>query len=283
MSNRNRNWDKRAAWESDQVNRRSSYGRDLENYGTQENTNYGYDTNLSRTHRFRDRYQQGMYGADQNTYGGDYDDVYAANREWNRNRLAQQEGNYGYGMGEASRYNVKSGNASYGSSMDRGYSGQERGYSGNIYGGDTRNYGNANQGGFDRDWWDKTKDEVSSWFGDDDAERRRRMDKQYATSNKGKGPRGYRRSDERIAEDVNDRLSDDPVIDASDIEVKVENCNVILNGMVESREEKHRAEAIVENVSGVANVENRLRVSNVKSTRETEKLTGQEAGKVRMS
>jgi osmotically-inducible protein OsmY len=78
--------------------------------------------------------------------------------------------------------------------------------------------------------------------------------------NKGKGPRSYQRSDERIGEDINDRLSDDPFIDASDIEVNVRNGEVILTGTVESSETKRRAVDVGESVSGVRNVENRLRV-----------------------
>lgn len=131
----------------------------------------------------------------------------------------------------------------------------------NRYGGDTRNYGNANQGGYDRDWWDKTRDEVASWFGDDDAERRRRMDEQKSGQHKGKGPRQYQRSDERIKEDVCERLSDDSFIDASDIDVKVEGSEVTLSGTVDSRTAKRRAEDLIENVSGVKNVQNNLRVS----------------------
>ena len=38
---------------------------------------------------------------------------------------------------------------------------------------------------------------------------------------RGRGPRGYTRSDERIREDVNDRLTDDGWLDASDIDVQV--------------------------------------------------------------
>jgi osmotically-inducible protein OsmY len=84
---------------------------------------------------------------------------------------------------------------------------------------------------------------------------------QYRTSNhKGKGPRGYHRSDERILEDINDLLSDDPYVDASDIEVKIEDGNAILSGHVDSRQTKRRAEDIAESVRGVTNVENRLRV-----------------------
>src|SRR6185369_14533818 len=112
--------------------------------------------------------------------------------------------------------------------------------------------------GEDRGWWDRASDAVASWFGDEDAERRRHMDQQR--EHRGRGPKGYRRSDERIKEDVNDRLSDDYYVDASDIEVAVSNTEVTLTGTVNSRDDKRRAEDIAESVSGVTNVENRLRV-----------------------
>lgn len=76
----------------------------------------------------------------------------------------------------------------------------------------------------------------------------------------GKGPRSYQRSDDRILEDMNDRLYDDPYLDASDIEVSVSNGEIILTGTVEDRAEKRRAEDLGESVSGAKNVENRLRV-----------------------
>jgi hypothetical protein len=123
-----------------------------------------------------------------------------------------------------------------------------------------------NQGRENRDWWDRTRDEVSSWFGDDDAERRRAADKRYTGEHRGKGPKGYTRSDERIREDVHDRLADDAYVDASDIEIKVENGDVVLTGNVYSREQKRRAEDIVESISGVHNVENRIRVKQEHSS-----------------
>ena len=76
----------------------------------------------------------------------------------------------------------------------------------------------------------------------------------------GRGPKNYTRSDDRIREDVNDRLTDDPHLDASEIDVKVSNCEVTLTGTVDSREAKRRAEDCVESVSGVKNVLNNLRV-----------------------
>src|SRR5690606_4835715 len=78
---------------------------------------------------------------------------------------------------------------------------------------------------------------------------------------KRKGARGYQRSDLRIADDVNDILFEDPYIDASEIEVQVENGEVILTGEVENRNIRRRVEDVIEeNVSGVRHLENRLRV-----------------------
>jgi Flp pilus assembly secretin CpaC len=59
---------------------------------------------------------------------------------------------------------------------------------------------------------------------------------------------------------VNDRLSDDPHVDASEIEVAVSSCEVTLSGTVDSREAKRRAEDIAEQVSGVKHVQNNIRV-----------------------
>lgn len=84
---------------------------------------------------------------------------------------------------------------------------------------------------------------------------------------KGKGPKGYQRSPERIKEDLSNLLTDDGIIDASGIEVEVENNNeVILSGTVTSREEKYRAEDLAESISGVSNVENRLHVNKESET-----------------
>ena len=81
-----------------------------------------------------------------------------------------------------------------------------------------------------------------------------------AASHRGKGPRGYARSDERIREDVSDRMWLDSRLDASDVEVNVANGEVTLAGTVRSREEKRRAEDIAESVPGVRHVQNNLRV-----------------------
>ena len=75
----------------------------------------------------------------------------------------------------------------------------------------------------------------------------------------GRGPKGYQRSDNRILEDVCDRLTYSDV-DAGEIEVRVENGEVTLSGTVRDRWDKRRAEDVAEEVSGVRDVHNNIRV-----------------------
>jgi hypothetical protein len=77
----------------------------------------------------------------------------------------------------------------------------------------------------------------------------------------GRGPRNYRRSDDRIREDVCERLQDDDRIDGRGLEVRVSDCVVILTGAAESREAKRLAEDVASEVPGVKDVDNRLRVA----------------------
>jgi hypothetical protein len=87
------------------------------------------------------------------------------------------------------------------------------------------------------------------------------------SENKGRGPIGYKRSDQRITEDLNDKLSDDGYLDASEIEVSVKEGVVTLQGTVSDRSAKRYAEDLAEGISGVSNVENRIRVKNSSESR----------------
>lgn len=78
----------------------------------------------------------------------------------------------------------------------------------------------------------------------------------------GVGPKGYKRSDERVREDVSEALARHPEVDASDIEVKVKDGHVTLMGSVESRSMRRLAEEAVENVSGVVDVHLELSLSS---------------------
>ncbi|QRM29479.1 BON domain-containing protein [Microvirga sp. VF16] len=101
---------------------------------------------------------------------------------------------------------------------------------------------------------DPNDPELRSEF--DDEERHSLRSKNH----RGRGPKGYKRSDERIHEDVCERLTEDPFIDASNIEVAVKDGEVALNGTVSSRGLKRRVEDLAELASGVAHVQNNLRV-----------------------
>ncbi|GAB4510823.1 MAG: hypothetical protein OHK0046_08070 [Anaerolineae bacterium] len=76
----------------------------------------------------------------------------------------------------------------------------------------------------------------------------------------GHGPEGYQRSDERIREDVNERLMYHGGVNARKIQVKVENGEVTLEGQVGERRQKRMAEDAAEQVRGVKDVHNRLTV-----------------------
>jgi len=121
-----------------------------------------------------------------------------------------------------------------------------------------------------RPWWERAHDEMRSWLGDPEANRRRAMDSyrtwqsdpDYASvrSPTGRGPRGYKRLDSRILEDVSDRLGYDWDVDATDIEVTVKDGVVTLDGTVDSRRARRRAEYLAAEVWGVRDVQNNLRV-----------------------
>lgn len=89
------------------------------------------------------------------------------------------------------------------------------------------------------------------------AERREEQD----TSRPGRGPERRRRSDESLAQEIREILTEDPELDASVIEVKVEGGAVTIAGEVADPHAKLLAEEMVESVVGVREVHNRLRVA----------------------
>lgn len=101
------------------------------------------------------------------------------------------------------------------------------------------------------------KERVQSVFGS----RGEREGREHG-GHRGRGPRGYQRSDARIQEDICDRLTEDPYLDASDIEVRVHDREVTLAGHVATRDDKRRAERLVEDAPGVQHVQNSLRVAD---------------------
>ena len=82
----------------------------------------------------------------------------------------------------------------------------------------------------------------------------------------GRGPRGYKRSDDRIREELNDRLTAHGFIDATDIECSVHNGEVTLSGFVDSPDSKRAAEIVAEGIQGVLDdVHNHLRIRSAEN------------------
>lgn len=298
---------------------RRNYDRDYDNYGQgdyeygrqsgmgsynrgygQERFGGGYGNQRYENQRFGNQ-RYGNYGGsrygNQGSYGRGYDRGYGdRENDYNGGEYLNDYGDNLYGenrgrMSSRSRYDRDYDDYDYGSTGGRYNRGYGRGgrYDTDYTGGG----GYYGRGDYDRDfgrgsnredrgWWERTSDEVSSWFGDEDSEQRRRMDRERGY--RGRGPKNYTRSDERIKEDVSDELSDSYYLDASDIEVEVKNAEVTLNGTVNSRYAKREAEDLAEECSGVNHVQNNLRVESYETDSENKSQdatasSGKNAGK----
>jgi osmotically-inducible protein OsmY len=239
----------------------------------------------------------GQYRADPETYYGGDDPGYRQDRQRGYGS-AGYGGEGGYG-GADQRYGGGQGyGGGMGGSRSQPYGGQ--GYGGQNYGGQTyggqgfsEGYGGgmSGQGGGGRSFggWDRGQQghaqqgysqqgygssggQGGALGGGDNSAIQRMSDGEH----RGRGPKNYSRADDRIRDDVNDRFTDDPWLDASEIEVTVTTAEVTLTGTVDSRDDKRRAEDIAEQVSGVKNVQNNLRVQPSGETGSAgQRMTGQ--------
>lgn len=75
-----------------------------------------------------------------------------------------------------------------------------------------------------------------------------------------RGPKGWTRSDERIRDDVCERLSRRHDLDTADVSVEVRQGHVRLDGTVADRPMKHAIEQVVDGCLGVQDIDNRLRI-----------------------
>jgi hypothetical protein len=78
---------------------------------------------------------------------------------------------------------------------------------------------------------------------------------------RGKGPKSYKRSRERILDDAAEALTREPELDAGDISIEVnDDRDVILGGEVGHKADKRLAEDLVADIVGVHDVHNNIRV-----------------------
>lgn len=234
--------------------------------------------------RFGSERDQGRNRDRWRTSGNDWRDINEQRYgSWDRDRnrddygrdYGGREGRYGSSDWESGDYygdRYRGQNEGYGPQSGRGWGSEEResDYSGSRQGGGEYDYrgGSLYGGGFGRGSGGSYG--TAGSYGED---YRSGSHYQSRGTNRGRGPRNYRRSDERIREDVCERLTQDEQIDASSIEVMVTDGEVTLTGMIFERGDKRRAEDLAEDVSGVKDVRNNLRVSTERS--------GQQSGQQR--
>ena len=207
--------------------------------------NYDQDR-LGRNYQTQGNYSQGNQGFNQGFDRGQDPSRFGYNQASQPSYGQSSQGNY-YGQGQYGQGQY--GQGQYGQSSQGQYGQSSQGQYGQgqssqgQYGqgqrGDQASHGAGYQGN-------------SHGYGQTQGESRGR--------HFGRGPKGYSRSDERLTEDLNERLTQHPDIDASEIEVNVRNGEVTLTGTVDDRQTKRMIEDLAEEVSGVREVHNQIRV-----------------------
>lgn len=81
----------------------------------------------------------------------------------------------------------------------------------------------------------------------------------------GRAPKGFKRSDERIKEEICEMIMRDESIDASDVEIEVSSGEVTLTGTVPERKMKHAVEDLIEATLGVSDIHNQIKVKREES------------------
>ncbi|GGD62547.1 SWFGD domain-containing protein [Erythrobacter arachoides] len=279
--NRSSNQDmprQRSSWQEEQFqsDRSNRYGDDMQSsydqFGSDRFDNDSYGS--SRGGMQGSGYQSSQQGRSRSSYAplDEYD------------RPGGSYGAAGGGSQSSGMHGSFRGDSYGGEAMSGGYGGQSdysRGYGmtsgGTAYSGGSSSSGGYSGGGYagsgnrsdhDRGFFERAGDEIASWFGDDEAERRRRED------HSGRGPSNYSRSNERLLEDACEKLTHDRGVDASNIQVTCDNNEVTLDGTVGTRWEKRRAEDCIHGISGVNHVQNNLRVMGSGSQSGTTSQTG---------
>ncbi|MBO9668868.1 MAG: BON domain-containing protein, partial [Bdellovibrio sp.] len=84
----------------------------------------------------------------------------------------------------------------------------------------------------------------------------------YERSYVGRGPRSFKRTDERVREDIAESLARHHAIDATDIEIEVKGGKVTLEGSVPERRMRYMSEDVAVQTFGVREVTNHIRVAS---------------------
>jgi osmotically-inducible protein OsmY len=226
---------------------RPGYGFGLPSYGPQ--SQYAQGTSQQQFpqqgyghggwHQPSDEWDQGFGQQGQFGGAGGYGQGYGSGQQFGQQGFEQQGryGQQGYGQGQYGRGGFEQGR--YGGMSQPGYGRQGFGGQGQ--------YGQQDQGQTDQGQWRPSQYGQGQWG---------------QGEFRGAGPKGYRRSDDRIRDDVSDELEQHGSLDAHEIDVSVAQGVVTLRGTVPDRWMKRMAEDCAESCQGVKDVRNELRVES---------------------
>lgn len=226
---------------------RGQYGQDFESgsdWGAQGWNNQG----AMGYGESGERGDEGMGGGYGGRFGGREDFGGRGQQDFQRAQWGQTRGG---------QHNIGSGFGGY----NQGFGGTQGQWAGGQgdWGGGQGNWGQGSQGNFGQG-------SRYSGYGQDFGQQSGGQG-QYGYGSQGgmgrdrQGVKGYTRSDERIKDDVCERLYNEGRIEVRDVSVEVTDGKVMLEGTVPNRHMKHQIEDIVDQCIGVKEVENHIRVS----------------------
>lgn len=232
-------------------------------------------------------WQDGRYG-DQSGWGG-YG--HSGQERWGNERFGEH-GQQGFGQGGQYGYSQYGANFGQQGGSEYGRPGHQRWSQGASYTpmSGTYGYGQGNQGdrgGFsdrNQSGFGQGFGSGSSMYGTNQPEHHRwgggqgfgeRFSERFG-ERRGKAPRTYQRGDERIRDEICERIARETDIDASEVDIQVQSGEVTLSGMVENRSCKRELEDIAETVFGVRDVHNNLKVNKGLFAELGEKLLGRD-------
>ena len=209
----------------------------------------GQQDRFSEHGRRDDNWQGGYYGQGRRFEGEPFGHQRNRDREprgdSGQPRRTERYGQPSYGHA-ASPYDEGEIGSWYGGDTGMGNLGKSSSGTSQYGGSPGRQYGNPPGHQFWREYGERSGGQASQQYG--------------SGRFSGRGPRGYRRSDERIREDACELLTRHGEIDASEMEIEVTGATVVLRGTADSGRIRRLAEELVESIPGVREVRNELRV-----------------------
>jgi predicted amino acid-binding ACT domain protein len=228
-------------------------------YGSRDRGDEGADRNQGGGYGQRDL--GSGYGNEDRNFGGSYGQRNFGSGYGNQDRNPDRSyGQRNFGGGDRNL------GGDYGSrNLGSGYGRNEEGFNRGFGNNNDRDFGNQS-GSAGPGSYGRNEPTSGGNYGSDT----RGFGQDRNNRVEGRGPKNYRRSDERIREEVCERLMQGG-INAEEVDVQVKDGQVTLAGTVENRQDKREIEDLADEVLGVKEVQNQLRVQKASSFARSDK------------